>query len=93
LPSNGENEFLYLFRFAIARSGGNVPTLPPYSGPDGMYWMSWSAGIIAVGRGAVVGQNTLSVANEKMNITFTNITMMFNGSLTVPFGYFFGFSG
>jgi len=55
--------------------------------------MSWSAGIIAVGRGADIGQNTLSVADEHTNITFTNITMLFNGSLTVPFGYFFGFSG
>lgn len=68
-------------------------SLPALSMPAPFIWISWEHSYLAVGRGNMVGENTLASYKAETVTNIDNITVTFNGSLTLSFGYYFGNRG
>src|SRR6218665_963949 len=87
-----------LLLFRAGSSGGKVilatyTSLPALGAAKAFYWISWEHQMMTVGIGNILGENTLLVYGDQTLTNIYNITLTFNTSLSLSFGYYFGNTG
>jgi len=71
----------------------NYPSLPSLGTAKAFYWISWENQMITVGIGNILGENVLLLYDDQTLTNIFNITLTFNTSLSLSFGYYFGNTG
>jgi len=68
-------------------------SMPALDTAKAFYWISWEHQMMTVGFGNILGEHALIVYNDKTLSKVNNITLTFNTSLSLSFGYYFGNTG
>ena len=81
------------FRSDVKVSLATYTSLPALGTAKAFYWFSWENQMMTVGIGNILGESALIVYKDQTLSNVNNITLTFNTSLSLSFGYFFGNTG